>query len=182
MDGHSWEHRKMFDSILLNGTVGAGKSTLANAIGAREEANSRPHAVVDLDQIRRAWPAPKIDRFNHEVELRNLGDLVRNYRRAGAEHFILAGVIEDARQIPRYEDALQSSGLFVCRLVAPEATLKTRLQKRHSDTQDELTWHLGRVGELSAILDNAALDHLVLDSSRSTPEELAVTVCVAAGW
>jgi len=172
----------MFDSILLNGTVGAGKSTLADAIGLREEANGRPHAVVDLDQIRRAWPAPESDRFNHELELRNLGDLVRNYRLAGAERFILAGVIEDAGEIPRYEDALQSSDLFVCRLVAPEATLKTRLQERHSDSPDELTWHLRRVEELTSILDIAALDHPVFDSSRSTPEELAETICVAAGW
>ena len=41
-------------------------------------------------------PAPPDDPFAHEVELANLRDLARNYRAAGAERLILAGVVEDA--------------------------------------------------------------------------------------
>jgi hypothetical protein len=46
----------MFDSIFVNGTVGSAKSAVADALGAHEQGAGHPHAVIDLDHIRRAWP------------------------------------------------------------------------------------------------------------------------------
>lgn len=91
----------MIDSVFLNGTVGVGKSTVAQALSTLETKSGHHHAVIDLDQISRAWPPPKGDRFNHELEMANLRDLVVNCRRADVEHFILAGVVEEASEIPR---------------------------------------------------------------------------------
>lgn len=167
------------DAVFVNGTVGAGKSTLANALSAAEQ---RPHAVIDLDHVRRLSPAPSHDRFNHELELENLRSIAVNYRRAGAERFILAGVIEDSAEVGRYVDALHSTGMLVCRLVARRDVVESRLRHRHRDDPDGLRWHLHRVGELADILDAAALDDLVLDSSDVAPAHLASTVRQAAGW
>ena len=167
------------DSLFLNGTVGAGKTTLAGALSAIEPTT---HAVVDLDEIRRLSTSPVSDRFNHELELQNLRGLAANYRRAGAERFILAGVIEERVEIARYVDALGSSGMFVCRLVATVDVLVDRLARRHEGDPEGLKWHLGRVSELAQILDAAAFDDLIVDSSAATPAELAKTVRVAAGW
>jgi len=93
----------LVDSVFLNGTVGVGKTTLAAALSAIE---SETHAVLDLDEIRRLYPSPATDRFNHELELENLRDLAANFRRAGARRLILAGVIEERVEIARYVDAL----------------------------------------------------------------------------
>jgi hypothetical protein len=38
------------------------------------------------------------------------------------------------------------------------------------------------VSELAQILDAAAFDDLIVDSSAATPAELAETVRLAAGW
>jgi hypothetical protein len=46
------------DSIFVNGTVGVGKSTLANALSAAE---TESHAVIYLDAIRRLSPAPSVN-------------------------------------------------------------------------------------------------------------------------
>lgn len=108
------------DAIFLNGTVGSGKTTLAYAISLLE---SGPHAVVDLDAIRTFGPSSAEDPFNHELELANLKSFSGNYRKAGAVRFILAGVIEQAMEIPRYISALGSRSLFVCRLTANEGVL-----------------------------------------------------------
>lgn len=172
----------MIDSIFLNGTVGVGKTTVAEALGELEAANGRAHAVIDLDQIRRCWPAPDGDPFGHEVELANLRDLVANYRVFGAEHFIVAGVIEDAAEIPRYEAALKSSGLLICRLEADAEVIEGRLTRRHADDPEGLEWHREWAEELAGILVEAALDGLVLDASTRTPRELAATIAAAAGW
>lgn len=167
------------DSIFVNGTVGVGKSTLADALSAAERGS---HAVIDLDSIRKLRPAPSSDRFNHELELLNLKSLARNYRAAGAKRFIIAGVIEEKAELPRYIDALGSDGLFVCRLVARSDVLQSRLHFRHREDTEGLVWHLDRVGTLSDVLEAADIDDLVLDSSDVPPVELAVAVRRAAGW
>ncbi|WP_198418953.1 AAA family ATPase [Cryobacterium sp. TMT3-29-2] len=172
----------MIDSVFLNGTVGVGKSSVAEALSVLEAKSEHCHAVIDLDHIRRAWPAPDGDRFNHELEMENLRDLVVNYRRAGVEHFILAGVVEEAGEVPRYEAALQSRGLLICRLEADPATLTRRLRLRHGSNPAELDWHLGRAGELAAILRAASVDHLIVDNSTGSPMATATIVQEKAGW
>ena len=172
----------MIDSIFLNGTVGVGKSTVAEALSTLEAKSGHHHAVIDLDHISRAWPPPEGDRFNHELEMANLRDIVVNYRRAGVEHFILAGVVEEATEIPRYEAALQSGGLLICRLEADAATLAKRLKLRHADNPTELEWHLGRAGELAAILRVASIDDLVVDNSGSSIAATATILKERAGW
>ena len=167
------------DTVFVNGTVGSGKSTLVDALSAIETV---PHAVIDLDAIRRRSPAPAGDRFNHELELRNLRSVATNYRRAGARRFLLAGVIEDPAEVRRYVDALGSSGMFICRLVARPNILEFRLRQRHAADADALQWHLSRAGELAAILTHVALNDLVLDSSDVPAPELAHIIRRAAGW
>jgi len=172
----------MIDSVFLNGTVGAGKSSVAEALSALEAKRDHNHAVIDLDHIRRAWPAPEGDRFNHELEIANLRALVVNYRRAGIKHFILAGVVEEVGEVARYEAALQSRGLLICRLEADPETLAKRLRLRHGSNLAELDWHLGRAGELAAILRAASIDHLTLDNSAGSSMATATIVQEKAGW
>jgi chloramphenicol 3-O-phosphotransferase len=167
------------DSVFVNGTVGVGKTTLAAALSAIE---SVAHAVIDLDEIRRLSPAPTSDRFNHELELVNLRSLARNFRRAGAQRFIVAGVVEERSEIDRYVDALGSTGMFVCRLVASPDVLEDRLARRHEGDPEGLEWHRARAGELTRILDDSALDDLVVDTSETSVAELARVVRRATGW
>ena len=169
----------LVDIVFLNGTVGVGKTTLAAALSAIE---SQTHAVLDLDEIRRLYPSPATDRFNHELELENLRDLAANFRRAGARRLILAGVIEERAEIARYVDALDSTGFFICRLVASPNVLSGRLVRRHEGDPAGLGWHLARAPELTRILDAAAFDDLIVDSSATAPAELARIVRGAAGW
>ncbi|MFF2053222.1 hypothetical protein ACFVU2_16595 [Leifsonia sp. NPDC058194] len=167
------------ECVFLNGTVGVGKTTVAEAISALEPG---PHAVVDLDQVRRLHPAPATDVFNHELELRNLHALATNYRAAGARRFILAGVLEESGEVGRYLDALRTERMLICRLVAAPSVVEGRLRLRHADDPDGLAWHLRRAGELDAVLAEAAIDDLVVDTSDLRPREIARHVRAAAGW
>ena len=69
-------------ALLLTGTVGTGKTTIADAVGLQLEAASVPHAIIDLDEIRRIWPRPALDPFGSEVELRIVESLAANYLEA----------------------------------------------------------------------------------------------------
>ena len=167
------------DSVFLNGTVGSGKTTLAGAISVVEMV---PHAVIDLDEIRRFSPASAEDPFNHELELQNLASLTVNFRRAGAERFVVAGVIEDSGEVERYVQALGAQAMRVFRLIALPEVLSTRLRQRHSDNSAELAWHLNRAGRLTKILDRASIDEVPIDTDGLSPAQLAEFVRRQVGW
>ena len=169
----------MHDAIFLNGTVGVGKTTVAEAISRIEPSR---HAVIDLDQLRRLVPGDVDDPFNLRLELKNLASVAQNYRDAGARRFILAGVIERREEVPRYAAALGSAGLFVCRLTAQDDELERRLRSRHPADSDDLHWHLGRAPVLNTILEADSFEDLRLDTLNLSPESLARTVRNAAGW
>ena len=102
--------------LFLNGAVGVGKSTVADAVGALLETAGIPHAVIDLDGLRRGWPPPEGDRFNSAIELANLRPVAANYVDAGARILVLAGVIEEAQAVDLYTDALGGVRPTVIRL------------------------------------------------------------------
>ncbi len=168
-------------ALLLTGTVGVGKTTTADAVGSRLRKLGVPHAVVDLDELRRCWPAPPDDPFHTALELRNLAALARAYRDAGAERLVLAGVCESRRDRERYADALRVP-LQVVRLRGTTAVVEVRLRLRHGDDAEGLDWHLARRGELDTLLDRAAVEDETIQVDGLRPSTLADAVLTAAGW
>jgi adenylylsulfate kinase-like enzyme len=45
--------------MLINGTVGAGKTSVAEMVGDLLTEAGMPNAVIDLDWLRRSWPSPE---------------------------------------------------------------------------------------------------------------------------
>ena len=165
-------------ALLLIGAVGVGKTTAAEAVGDELEERGVPGAVIDLDAIRRGWPAPTGDRFNTAIELVNLRDMARNYRGTGAEILVAAGVLEERAARSRYEEAM-GVPLTVVRLVAPRDLVRSRLHRRHELEPESLTWHLDRFDELTAILDAAAVEDATVPIAED-PRGTARAVLAAA--
>ncbi|MEY9953360.1 AAA family ATPase [Leifsonia sp. EB34] len=166
-------------AVFLNGTVGVGKTSVADAIS---ELEARPHAVIDLDEVRRFRPAPDGDPFNLELQLANVAALSANFAAAGAELVVVAGVIESRADAERFRRAAGGSATVV-RLVADAAVIERRLRGRHRDDPDGLAWHLARSAELTAILDAAGIEGEVVDTSADDAAAVADRVLrvVAAG-
>jgi chloramphenicol 3-O-phosphotransferase len=166
-------------AVFLNGTVGVGKTSVADAISERE---ARPHAVVDLDEIRRFHPAAAGDPFNLELQLANVAALAANFGAAGAQLVVVAGVIESREDAARFRRAVGGRATFV-RLIADAAVIERRLRARHANDPDALAWHLARAAELTAILDSAGIEDDMVDTSADDVEVVAARVLgtVAAG-
>jgi len=171
-------------ALLLNGTVGVGKTSTAGELGALLREQGVPHAVVDVDELRRVWPSPPDDRFSERVALANLAAVSATYRAAGAQRLVLAGVVETADERARLEGALGVPVVLV-RLRADPAGLRERLRSRHAHDVDggsSLAWHLERCGELHTVLEEAAVDDAVVDVEGLGRRAVARAVCAAAGW
>ena len=168
-------------ALLLSGTVGAGKTTTAEAVGDLLQERGVPGAVIDLDGLRRCWPSPPGDRFNNTVELANLTAVARTYREAGAERLVLAGVVEVPGARAAYEQAV-GAPLQVCRLHVDLAVVQQRLLRRHAGRDAELRWHLDRSAELDAVLASAGVEDFVVDATALPVPEVAAAVMRGAGW
>ena len=162
-------------AVVINGTVGAGKTTTAEGIGELLAARGVAHAVIDVDWLRRVWPRPPADRFHHELTIRNLGAVARHDLEAGARWLVIAGVIETPAGRQDYEDTL-GIPLIVCRLQVNLDIVSARLAARHADDEPTLRWHLNRAGELDAVLSAATVDDIVVPVSAHTPAQAASLV------
>lgn len=162
----------------ITGTVGAGKTTTAYAVGDLLRERGIPHAVIDLDEFHRLWPAPDGDPFKQRVELANLRAVATNYRAAGATYLLIAGVVVRDRE--RYERALGES-VLLCRLRLPLDTVQQRLAARH-EPGDERDWHVRRAPELEALLDEADTADVTIDVDGAAPAQVAARVLAATGF
>jgi predicted kinase len=169
-------------ALLITGPVGVGKTSVAGAVGDLLAGAGVPHAVVDLDELRRGWPSPADDPFNLAVELRNLRHVARTYLDAGAHRLVLAGVVEDRADRDRYAEAV-GVDLAVCRLRADQATVDRRLARRHADEPDDssLNWHLRRARELDRVFDLAGVEDFTVPADDPVTA-VAEAVVRAAGW
>ena len=170
------------EGVFLNGTVGAGKTMTGEALHRILADDGISNAMIDLDQLRRSWPAPPTDRFNHELELKNLQSIAANYRVAGIRRFVLAGVLEDPAEVARYRIALGGARLTVIWLDPPLDTVQERLRNRHEPDSAELSWHLHRSGELHGILTKAQLEAHTLPIVGQGSNEVAREVRALVGW
>ncbi|MFB7912963.1 hypothetical protein [Streptomyces sp. NPDC056061] len=168
-------------ALFINGTVGVGKTSVAEGIGDLLADAGVPNAVIDLDWLRRSWPTPSGDRFNSGMMLRNLRGIAGNYLDAGAVRLVLAGVIEGAEDRKLCSDAI-GVDLSVCRLRADLPVVHRRLARRHENEPEALRWHVARAGELAAILERAAVDDFTVDATTRSVAQVAAEVAAGAGW
>jgi adenylylsulfate kinase len=172
--------RPSASALLLNGTVGVGKTSTAEAIGDLLSAAGVAYALIDVDWLRRCHPSPPGDPFQHDLTLRNLRSVAAAFRDAGAARLVLAGVLETPQQRSDYSAAV-GTDLAVIRLRADLDVIRSRLARRHEQVSG-LDWHLRRCGELDAILDAAAVDDLTEVTDGRSPAEVATAVLAAVGW
>ena len=117
-------------ALLITGAVGVGKTTVTDAVGEELAAQGVAGAAIDLDWLRRSWPAPDDDPFQSRLELENLRLVAGTYRAAGALVLVAAGVLEAREDRPAYEVAC-GCPLTVVRLTAPRDLVRERLHRRH---------------------------------------------------
>lgn len=164
--------------IVVTGTVGVGKSTIAEAMHHILEKQRLPHGCVDIDWLRMSWPQHGL--WNTDVSMANLASVWTNFAAAGAGRLIIVDVVEERSFLRLYEHAVPGADIKVCRLVAPESLRLARITSR--DVGESRNWHLARTVELDAILDAAEVADFEVENGDRQVEAVALDVLVQAGW
>lgn len=157
--------------LVITGPVGVGKTSVAIAIGEELKRCDEPHAVIDADWLRWATPIPPDDPFNSGMGFRNLAAVASNYRAAGARWLIVADIVEGEAERAAYRGAVPDAELTIVRLRAPVDVIHGRLDGR--ETGHGLVWHKDRAIELSALMDERAVEDILIETANRPVEAIA---------
>jgi adenylylsulfate kinase len=167
-------------AILLTGTVGSGKTSVAVEIGELLEAGDRPYALLDLDWLAWVRPAPASIFTVHSMLAENLRLIWPTFREAGVERLVLARYLDERAQLDALRSALPGVELFVVRLTAPQALVERRLHARDAGVQ--LEEHLAETARFAARGEAAALEDAVVENGERPLRDVATEIVAAAGW
>lgn len=168
-----------FDTVLINGSVGTGKTTTAEMLGDMVRQRGIPGAVIDVDWLRRSWPSPADDPFRTALAMKNMQAITANFRHAGARLIVVANVVETKDELERAAAALAARSMLHVRLTASPDTVLSRLTRRHDD-ETALRWHAQRHPELADILDRAGfINDLRIDTTDKPVANVAQEILAA---
>ena len=171
--------------LIVTGSVGVGKTTVASEISELLEQARIAHAFVDLDALRWCYPRRPDDRFSVGLGMKNLAAVWSNFRERGATSLVVADVIESRAELDRYRAAIPGADIFVVRLSASLHTLADRLKRRELGAG--LAWHLQRAPELAAIMERNKVEDLLVATDGKTVTQIAEEIlavwaqCIAPG-
>lgn len=171
--------------LVINGTMGAGKtSTAYAAVGLLGAAGARV-AMIDADALTDAEPTPPGDRFQQGLMFQGLAALAPIYRARGYGLVVIARVIEDAEDRDRYARAFASDAglapVSVVRVTASASTRAARLVAREPEGYWQ-EFSLARTEELEDSLDSLDLDDAIVSTEDISRDDAARAVLDAAGW
>jgi predicted kinase len=162
--------------LVLHGSPGSGKTTLARTISDLLSADGITNGVLDVDELNLLFPPPMQDFW-----LTNLATLWPNYAQVPDVHMIIPTVVADAERLARLRAAVPAETFAVCELTAPVDILKARVTEREPTEELRVAlraWvdhHAART-DLEQIRDAAVstYDRSITDSAREVLE--------AVGW
>jgi chloramphenicol 3-O-phosphotransferase len=165
-------------ALLLSGSGGVGKTTIAQAIGRLLTSRRHRTGVLDLDTIAQfgpPQPAPATGlRFHDRLRVRNLAAVWTTYREAGARFMVVSGHVESPELRAAYTSALTDCDVQMVRLLTPADLIAERTRTTRGPDWD-----------LEAALAEAANHQPIHDfavTNDRVPPEVAGEILRTAGW
>ncbi|MCJ7827235.1 MAG: GNAT family N-acetyltransferase [Demequinaceae bacterium] len=186
-DAHSICFEKSLPTrvLVISGTIGAGKTTVAWTVSDLLSGRGVRHAMIDGDRFAQAEPAPASDPYNQKLMFASLRAVAPLYRDRGYGCIVLPRVVEEEADRRRYEEAFGGPGgaaqVGIVRLTASEGTRRERLRRREPEGR-WLDWALDRTVELEAVLADVGAEDGVVENDGPDRLEVAAEVLEAVGW
>lgn len=168
-------------TALLTGTIGVGKTSLAEAMSEELHARGIRHALVDLDWLGQVYPRPDAqDPFNMNLQLDNLAAIWPRFLAARISHALVAGTLDARWQLQGVSKALPQAEITVVRVTAPPEVIKGRLRARGKGSL--LDDFLARTDQVAADIEAAGIENLTVSNDGPNLSELAVLTLDRLGW
>jgi predicted kinase len=164
------------DVLVLHGSPGSGKTTLARAVSEILREAELAHGVIDLDEISLVYPDQ-----GRSFARENLKAIWPRYAAVPGLRLLLPSVIADAEELVLVRDAVPGANVVVCELTAPEAVLKERVTEREPNE----FWREGLrrwVDVYHARNDLDEIRDFLVSTHERSEQDAAREVIEKAGW
>ena len=172
--------------LVINGTIGAGKTATAAAVHDVLSEEGARSAFIDADYLCQATPLPEDDPFGQGLLFENLAAVSPIYRARGYGCMVIARVVEDARDRDRYAAAFAGPGgrahVSIVRVTASDETREWPASSQESPRGTGANSGLARTVELDDVLEDLDLDDGVVSSEGVSRLDVAKAALDAAGW
>jgi hypothetical protein len=174
--------------LLITGPAGVGKSTLNWEVSAQLTAAGLRHAAIETDELDRIFPLPfasELERLRPgmtDISEINLASIWGNYRALGCDRLLLSGVMVFIGEALKWiSSAIPNADFTVVRLLASNATLLSRLEKREigPGIEDQMRRTLQQADQIAAVSSAGAIE---LQTDGKSPQELATALLNQIGW
>lgn len=156
--------------VIISGSVGVGKTSVAEEMADILKIKSIPYAYIDLDNLAHAYPRPKDDPFHSKLALKNLAAVWKNLKKVGAKFLIIPRVFESRDELKDYQKAIPNADIILVGLRAKLSTTHKRLRKRGGSS---LRWHLDRAAVLTKQFDEKQIEDFVIKTENKSPSRIA---------
>lgn len=162
--------------LIIHGSPGSGKSTIADAVAEILREANAPHAIIDLDEISRIFPTQ-----DPSFSKKNLKAIWPNFAVVPGLRGIIPTVIADQEELRLLHDALPVAKFMICELVAPQEVLRERVMAREPNEywQEALLKWLDVYRNRS---EDQKFGDFQVDTYDKTIEEAGREVVAKAGW
>lgn len=163
--------------LVLSGSPGSGKTTVANKISELLTSRDVPHAVIDVDELARIHPE-----LERSPKWANLAAIWPNYAaipRLGK--LILPVLIDTPDDLDRLLAAVDRAPLHLVELTAAETTLVERVTTREPNDY----WRSKLRGLVERYVERPAdlkFGDIKIDTDTQRPEQSAHAVLEQIGW
>lgn len=165
--------------LLITGTVGSGKTTVAAEIGEQLADMGLLNAVIDLDWL--GWVNAGDDFHEYDqLIMQNVISTWPNYRAIGVEYLVLARGLIHREPVDILRNAFPNTVCTIVRLIASKETIQKRLSQR--DSGETLREHLSEMGEFSQLMDKLQLEDAVVQNDNLSVEGSAQQIINITGW
>ena len=167
----------MVDVLALHGSPGAGKSTLAQALGLALGEADIPWGVIDMDELSLIHPYP-----GRSFPRENLRVIWPNYVAAVPTiKLIIPTVFADEAEVEELRAVLPGARLIICELTAPMKILKERVTEREP-TKEMAAGLRNWVDLYHSQTDHERIRHFQVSTHPAAVPESVQQILELAGW
>ena len=117
--------------LVISGAMGAGKSTVMEAVGDLLAEREIPSSMIDLDYLGQVYPPPPDDPVLNGLIVEGLAALWPSFERRGVRLLVAARLIRSAEIWESYQTSIPGADWTLVRVTAPSEVIEARLRKRH---------------------------------------------------
>jgi hypothetical protein len=169
--------------LWIYGPAGVGKTTAAWALFDQLSRDGIRTGFVDIDQLGMCYdpptaerwaPEPASDPTRHLLKIAALDPVLANFRAAGAQCVIVAGIVDPERGVD--PELLPQAELTLCRLRAEPDELRRRMSARGRPDEP-----VDEVLQDAATLDRSGLPGACIDTTGHRADEVVRLVLKSIG-